>query len=394
MSNTLTAILTQILAKGMMTLRQPCLMTRLVNTDYSLEAKKKGQTIDIPISAAMTAEDVTPAATPSAPADITPSTVQITLNNWKHADFALNDQEVGRIRADADFVPLQMGEAFKALANAINDSVFATYKGIYGYVGTAGTTPFGTGVLGASATGLRKVLHQQTAPKDNRRAVLDFEAEAAALDIASFSDAEKRGSSATKTTGEIGDVFGFNWNSDDGVPTHTAGTITTGLIVKASTVHAVGVKTVVCTTAASTGACALLEGDIVTFAGDSQTYVLTAAATQASAATDVSLAIEPALKVATEGSEAVTLKASHVVNLGFHRDAFGLAMRAPDAGIKDLLGVSKAGNVMESVILQDPVTKLIMRLELIRGYKMTMWDVDCLWGTSLVSAARAGRLAG
>ena len=45
MANTLTAILTQILAKGMMGLREQVLMTRLVNTDYSLEAKKKGQTI-------------------------------------------------------------------------------------------------------------------------------------------------------------------------------------------------------------------------------------------------------------------------------------------------------------------------------------------------------------
>jgi len=394
MANTLTAILVQILSKGMMTLREQVLMTRLVNTDYSLEAKKKGQTIDIPLSAAQTASDVTPAATPTAPTDLTPTTAQITLNNWKHADFALDDREIGRIRADKDFVPLQMQEAFKAIANAINDTVFATYTGIYGYVGTAATTPFGAGVEVASATNLRKTLHEQLCPRDSRRAVLDFAAEAAALNLSPFSDANKRGSAETKTSGELGTIFGFTWYGDDGVPTHTAGTITTGLINKASTVVATGVKTLVATTAASTGACALLEGDIILIAGDTQTYVLTAAATQASAATDVTLVFEPALKVALTGSEAITVKASHVVNLGFHRDAFGLAVRAPDAGIKELLGTGAAGNVMESVTLQDPVSKLIMRLELIRGYKMTIWDVDCLWGTTLVSAARASRLAG
>ena len=89
----------------------------------------------------------------------------------------------------------------------------------------------------------------------------------------------------------------------------------------------------------------------------------------------------------------VTAKGNHVVNLGFHRDAFGLAVRAPDAGIKELLGAN-SGNVLSSVTLQDPVTRLIMRLELIRGFKMTMWDVDCLWGTALVSPERACRLAG
>ena len=389
--NTLTAILTQILAKGMMTLRQPCLMTRLVNTDYSLEAKKKGQTIDIPLSTAMSAEDVSPAATPSAPTALTPKVAQITLDNWMHADFGLNDMEVGRIRADQDFIPLQMQEAFKSLANAINTSVFDTYKGVYGYVGTAGDTPFGTGVEVASATSLRRVLHEQSCPKDNRRAVLDYAAEAAALNLAPFSDAEKRGSSATKTTGELGNIFGFDWNSDDGVPTHTRGAIGAGDL----TVNGVNAKgaTSVSIAKGAGASWEAVEGDIISFAGDTQTYVITADTTVVHT-DNTSVPIAPALKIATEGSEEVTTRDSHVVNLGFHRDAFGLAMRSPDAGIKDLLGQGKAGNVMESVILQDPVTKLIMRLELIRGYKMTMWDVDCLWGTALVDSARAARLAG
>ena len=389
--NTLTAILTQILAKGMMTLRQPCLMTRLVNTDYSLEAKKKGQTIDIPLSTAMSAEDVSPAATPSAPTALTPKVAQITLDNWMHADFGLNDMEVGRIRADQDFIPLQMQEAFKSLANAINTSVFDTYKGVYGYVGTAGDTPFGTGVEVASATSLRRVLHEQSCPKDNRRAVLDYAAEAAALNLSPFSDAEKRGSSATKTTGELGNIFGFDWNSDDGVPTHTRGAIGSGDLT-VNDVNAKGATSVSIAKGAGTSWEAV-EGDIISFAGDTQTYVITADTTVVHD-NNTSVPIAPALKIATEGSEEVTTRDSHVVNLGFHRDAFGLAMRSPDAGIKDLLGQGKAGNVMESVILQDPVTKLIMRLELIRGYKMTMWDVDCLWGTALVDSARAARLAG
>lgn len=386
MSNTLTAILTQILAKGMMTLRQKVLMTRLVNTDYSLEAKKKGYTIDIPLSAAIDAEDVTPAAVPTAPGDLTPTTAQITLSNWKHADFALDDAEVGRIRADKDFVPLQMEEAFKSLANAINDSVYESYVGVYGYVGTGGTTPFGAGVEVASATNLRKTLHQQLCPRDARRGVLDFDAEAAALNLAPFSDAEKRGSSGTKTTGELGRIFGFDWYGEDAVPTHTAGTAST--IATDNAEYAVGVNSITMTY--GTAGTGMLEGDVFTIAGDDQTYVVSADAASAGAVT-----FTPALKVALGASTyVVTAKGDHVVNLGFHRDAFGLAMRAPDAGIKELLGGRTAGNVMESVILQDPVSKLIMRLELIRGYKLTMWDVDCLWGTSLVDAARASRLAG
>jgi len=384
-ANTLTSILTQILARGMMCLRPEVLMTKLVNTDYSLEAKKKGQTIDIPLSAAVATDDVTAAAVPGAPTGVTPTTAQITLDNWKHASFGLSDIEVGRIRADQDFVPLQMEEAFKALAKDINDSVFATYKGIYGYVGTAGMTPFGSGVEVASATNLRKVLLEQYCPRSNRRGILDLSAEAAALNLAPFSDAEKRGSKDTKTSGNLGQIFGFDWYGEDGVPTHTAGS---GSNIETDAAgYAIGVKLI----NSDTGTGTIEEGDVFTIAGDDQTYVCTADVGDVAAG---AIAFLPALKVTISGATAITLKASHVVNLGFHRDAFGLAMRSPDAGIKELLGQSIAGNIMQSVVLQDPVSKLIMRLELIRGYKMTIWDVDCLWGTALVSAERAARLAG
>jgi hypothetical protein len=384
MSNTLTAILTQILARGMMPLRERVMMTRLVNTDYSTEAGRKGQTIDIPLSASMTATAVTPAATPSAPTDLTPTTAQISLTNWQHASFGLNDQEMGRIRADQDFIPLQMEEAFKALATKINTSVFANYKDVYGYVGTAATTPFGAGVEVMSATDIRKTLNKQLCPRDNRRAVLDYDAEAAALNLAQFSDAEKRGSATTKTEGEIGKVFGINWYGDDGVPSHTAGTVTSSPVAGDT---AIGSATVT----VSGGSGNYLEGDIITIAGDTQTYVVGATCDSSSG----TLAIDPPLKVAITGGSApaITLKASHVVNLAFHRDAFGLAMRAPDMGLKELAGVN-LGNVISSVTLADPVTKLIMRLEYIRGYKMLIWDIDCLWGTTCVSPERACRLAG
>lgn len=387
MANDLTAIVTQILAKGMRGLREQALMTRLVNTDYSADAKKKGQTIDIPVASDMgEAEDVIPAATPTAPADLTPATKQITLSNWKHKAFYLSDAEIGRIRADQDFVPLQMNEAFRVLANKINESVFANYKGIYGYTGTAGTTPFGSGVATTSATETRRILNEQLCPRDARRMVLDSTAEAAALNLSEIADANKRGSANTKTTGSIGTVYGFDWYSDDVVPTHTAGTAAS--IATDNAGYAAGVETINMTY--GTVGTGLLKGDIFTIAGDDQTYTVAADAPTAGPVT-----FKPALKIAIGTSAtAVTKKASHVVNLGFHRDAFGLAMRAPDAGLKALLGAKIAGNLMASVTLADPVSKLVFRLELIRGYKMTMWDLDCLWGTALISPERACRLAG
>ena len=386
-ANTLTATLTQILARGMMGLREQVLMTRLVNTDYSAEAKKKGSTIDIPVASDMgTADSVTPAAVPTAPTGLTTATKQITLDQWYHKAFSLDDQELGRINASDNFIPLQMREAFRVIAYKINATVFATYPEIYGYVGTAGTTPFGSGVEVASATNLRKTLHEQLCPRQDRKAVLDFAGEAAALNLAPFSDAEKRGSGETKTTGNVGRVFGFDWFGEDQVPTHTAGTAST--IATNNAEYAVDVKSITMTY--GTTGTGMLEGDIFTIAGDDQTYTVTADAATAGAVT-----FTPGLKVALGASTyVVTKKASHVVNLGFHPDAFGLAVRAPDMGMKDFFGVGSSNDISNMVTLTDEVTKLTMRIELLRGYKLNMLDIDCLWGTSIISPERACRLAG
>ncbi len=387
MANTLTNIMTTVLARAIMTLRESCLLPQLVNTGYSLDAKQKGSTVDIPASVAQTVYNVSPSSTPKTPADTTPTKVSITLDKWKGTNFHLTDQERTRIMKEKNFLPGQTAEAMRALANQVNSDILSVYTGIYGYVGTAGTTPFSNSTdrtAAKDATKIVTMLDSQLCPKVGRSAVLDTTAVAEALALPQFSHAEKAGSSNVIDTANIGNKYGIGWFTENAIGSHTAGTITTGLIAKASTAQAVGLKDIVCTTAASTGACALLEGDIITFAGDDQTYVVTAAATQASAATDVTVSIEPGLKVAKAGSEAVTVKATHTVNLAFHKEAIALAT-AP---------FEKDVNPNPSVFMRDPVTGLVVRLEIVRQNKQTMWEFDMLYGMKLVRPEYAARLAG
>jgi hypothetical protein len=391
MANTITSIMPKILAAALLALREQAVMPRLVNFNWSNETAKKGSTIDVPLPAAQAATDVTPAAVPPTQTDHAPSTVQIVLNNWKKSNFYLTDKEMGEIDPQAAFYPMQVSEAVRSLANQVNTDVFLLYKDVYGYTGTAGTTPFaiGSGSFPNSPTdaiNLRKVLNRQLAPPDNRRAVLSLDAEANALALPAFANFEQTGDQAVKIEGRMGRKFGLDWYYDQSNPTHTAGTITTGLIAKASTVVAAGVKSFAGTTAASTGAAALVAGDVIAIAGHTTTYVLTAAATQASAATDVTLAVEPGLEKALAGSEAITVKASHVVNLGFHRDAFAFATRP----VGDI--VFKGGN--EILQMTDPQTGINLTLEVMRQYKQTSWELSILYGCKTIRAALAARLAG
>jgi hypothetical protein len=380
MANTITNIMPKILARGLLALREQAIMPRVVNGDYSNEARRKGETIDVPIASETSAYDITPAPTQSSAPNSAPSLVQIPLDNWKGAGFFLTDNEMVQIDRNRHFIPLQMSEAIRSLANVINVNVHSNYTGIYGYTGTASTTPFASTVT--DATNARKVLHQQRAPRTERRGVLDYDAEANALALSPFSDADKIGTSDIRIEGEVGRKYGIDWYADDAVQTHTAGTLAVpGGVVGSTT--AAGATSIDLKSASAAGNA--LIGDVFTIAGQSQTYVVAATVSAIGSATSKAVTFQPPLTSIATAAAAVTFKASHVVNLAFHRDAFALAMRP-------LMGSTATNPLMMSV--SDPQTGITLRLELTRQYKQDRWEFDVLWGSKLVRAALATRIAG
>lgn len=381
-TNTLTNVIPQILAQGLLTLRQTCVMPRLVNSDFGVLGAGKGSTIDIPVPSAIATNDVTPSYVAPDDAGSTPGTVPLVMDQWREAPFFLTDKDM--MEAMDGTIPMQAAEAVKGLANYVDSYLLGLYKGAYGYVGEAGTAPFASGT--SEATLARKVLNNQLAPMQDRRFVFDAETEANALNLRAFQDVAWTGDAQGINEGRVVRKLGFDWFLDQNIPVHTAGTITTGLAAKAATAQALGLKNIVCTTAASTGACALKVGDIITFAGHSQTYTVTEAATQAAAANDVTVKVEPGLKKALAGGEAVSVKGSHTVNLAFHRDAIGFANR-PLMDSADGLG-----NMIS--VAQDPISGLSMRLEVSRQHKRTRWSFDILFGAALIRPELACRVAG
>jgi len=379
MANTISNVLPKILARGLLALREQAVMPRIVNLDYSSEAAQKGDTIDVPIPSALAVSDVTPSNVLEAPADSAPSKVQIALNNWRKVNFHLDDKQLVEIDRNAHFMPMQMSEAVRAMANDINLSILNKYKGIYGFAGTSGTTPFTSDV--SAATTARQVLNEQKAPRDNRRMVLDFAAEAKALALADFQRVNESGDIGVKREGEIGRKFGFDIFTDDQVVTHTAGGSGTPLVNGALSA---GVTSVAIDGLSGTDG--FVVGDVLTFAGHTQTYTVATAPAASGGAQTVT--VSPAIAATVADNAAITVKASHIVNLAFHRDAFALAMR-PLAG-------ETAGDAYGSqiVAMTDPQTGLSMRLEVYRQYKQVVYELDALWGVELIRPELAARIAG
>jgi hypothetical protein len=374
MANTLTAVIPQLLAQGMMALRENAVMPQLVNRGYESLAGEKGSTIDIPIPSAITAQNVTAAATPPSTGDITPTSVILALDQWVEAPFYLTDQDM--LQAQAGILPMQASEAIKAIVNRVEADIFTAFKGVYNYVGTAGTTPFASDVSEYRAA--RAAMNRTLAPMRDRRVVLDPDAESNVLGVSQFISANESGSTRGIIEGEIGRKLGADWYMDQNVPDAALVGAGTPLVDQAdvaigdTNVHFDGYTT------------APAAGDKFTVAGDSQVYVVVSAGTLAT--TDVDVEFLPAAKVAWADNAALTLKATHAMNLLFHRDAVAFGSR-PFAGA-DPLGIG----TYESMV--DPVSGLAMRLEVSREHKRTRFSYDIMYGVKLVRREYAAIIAG
>jgi hypothetical protein len=370
MANTLTNILPKLLATTLPVLRENAVMPRLVTTGYNVTPQERGKTIDIQVSAAQTAAAVTNSNTPPANSDKTPTTVQINLDKWFETRFHLSDQEMTQIMApDSQFVPGQIAEGMKALANQADQDLLAEFINVLanntdGFFGSSGTTPFATEALFNTVytKGALKALKDANSPLDDIACVIDTAAEANLLSLAKFTDADRVGDQGGIIRGELGTKLGARWVADQNVRTHTNNP--TGWLTNQAD-HAIGDTTITIDTGSNDPA----AGDMFTIAGDTTEYHVTGYAANV-------ITYTPAAVVAADDNDALTFT-DYQANLCFHRSAFALGS-AP----LSIANIDPANTNMASII--DPVTGLTVRLEVRRDYKQWTWDMDILYGVKTV----------
>lgn len=392
MANDIAEIMPKILARGLQVLRRRAVMPRIVNGDYSREAAQKGATINIPDTSSMSTRAVAPGVTDPTPVDSTRKTIPLALDEWRQSDpFHLTDKEMLEIDKNASFIPQRVDEAAEALAAYINQKIIGNYKGIYTTVGSVGNDPFTTGAGGIkSATEARRALNTLKCPLTNRRGVLDFVAEARALELDAFRSADQIFSKDVIMDGEIGRKLGIDWVADDDVPTHTTGAATSGSIAvdfgagytaptnpssnDTSTIHIDGLSA------------APVEGDVFSFAGHAGQYVVKSVAN--TSLPDCDVTISPALRADIADGEVLTFVASHKVNIVMHRNAMAFAMRPL---VSQTIDMSLGNRILS---FTDPATGLTLRLEVKREHKQVVWEFDVLFGTKLIRPDLAVRLLG
>jgi hypothetical protein len=216
----------------------------------------------------------------------------------------------------------------------------------------------------------------------DRRFVFNPDVEANALGLRAFQDVAWTGDARGINEGQIVRKLGFDWHLDQNVKDHAAGTVATSFAIKTATAHAEGLTTLTTTTG---GDADLKVGDILTIAGHDQQYVVTEDAERTGAG-DLQVKVDPGLKAALTGAEAITIVGDHSANIAFHRDAIAFANRP--------LLDSAEGLGSQIMSMQDPVSGLTLRLEVSRQYKRTRWSFDILYGAKLVRPELAVRVLG
>ena len=378
-TNTLTYVIPQLLAQGLLALRQMAIMPRFVNRGYEVLAGEKGSTIDIPIPSAIAVNQVSPSYVPPDDTGVAPTKVSIALDQWWEAPFFLSDQDMQNSMDGT--IPMQATEAVKAIANKLDVDLITLYKEVYGNAGTPGTTPFSTDL--SEFLLADQVLNDQLCPPDNRVCVINARAKANAMALRAFQDVAWRGDAAGITNGQIGEKLGAMWTLDQNLLQHTSGTYPgTGY-----TVNGVNAANQTALNISGGAQGTLTVGDLINIAGWDQWYTIVSTT---GAGTITAAVVSPKLVAATSGSEVITKKGTNAqkyrVNLLFHRDAFALASRPFSAA--DPMGIG----FFQSAV--DPISGLTLRLEVTRQHKRTRFSYDILYGVKTVRPELASRIIG
>ena len=410
-TNDFEAVIPRLLTQGLMALRSTCVMPRLVNRDYDKIAAKQGATVDVPLPSNIAVQNVAPATIPQDSRASQPTFVPIPLSEWKEAPFFLSDKDMKE--AMDGTIPMQASSAISNIADEVDKYILSQYKGVYNYVteenlypedhsveSERGTQkpeiliPFSGGKT-TLANKASQILNENRTPKFERRAVINPAAQAAALDIRAFQDLSWSGENYGIKDGDLMNKLGFDWFMDQNITRHeTSGsnlvaTVSDGWQINGittNTVNTVGTSTLAVEKVGtqSLQTTAPKEGDVFTIAGQDQTYVVTADASNDAAMTTWS--ISPPLKAAVADNAAITFKRDHDVNLAFQRDAIAFVTRPlEDTGVG-------LGNMMQSLV--DPVSGLSLRLEVSREHKRTRFSYDILYGAALIRPECVTRIAG
>ncbi len=385
MANTLTGLYPTIYNAMNIVSRERVGMVNAVSVDAQASQAAVNQTVRSPVVGEMAAGNITAAATSPAGTDQTIDYVDIVINKARKVTFNLTgEEEKGLGPNNQPIAQQRFAQAFRTLGNEMEADLAALYVNASraDSVGTAGTTPFGTADDLTQLTAALQILDENGAPAD-RHIVLGSAAVAKLLgkQPAMFK-VNEAGDAMARRFGALQGLFGGVFHHSGQIKAHTKGAgtgydvdLTAGYAVGDTTIHLDG------GTVNSTG---IKAGDVITFAGDTNRYIVGTGTTEIEA--DIVLN-EPGLRATLADAVEATIGNSYTANLVFSRDAFQLATRTP--------AVPTGGDAADDrMTITDEVSGITFEVAVYRQYRQVSYEVGVCWGVKAVSGRHAAVLLG
>lgn len=388
MANTLTNLTPDIYTALDVVSRELVGYVSAVARDSTADRAGLNQSVRVPVTPSnSSAADITPAMSIPSAGDQTIANVAISITKSRFAKFSWSGEEVKSVNYGPGFLTLKQGQiaqAIRALVNEVEtDLASAANLGASRAYGTAGTTPFASDL--SDPANVRKILDDNGAPPSDRHLIINTTAGAKLRTLAQLTKANEAADTSMLRQGTLLNVHDFAIRESAQIPTSTAGAMASATSTSAA--FTVG-QTVIPLALAGTGVVA--AGDIVTFANDTNKYVITAvsfAGANPAAGDSITLAA-PGLRVAQGvATRAITVVAAAARNTGFSRNALVLATRLP--------ALPEEGDMaLDRMTVTDDRSGLSFEFALYPGYRMNVYHVSLAWGTKCIKPEHVAILLG
>jgi len=380
MSNTLTNLIPTLYQAVDIVSREITGFIPAVALNAKGEQAAVNESILVPVTPSTSLYDITPGSTPGDNGDQTISNVEIKITKSKMAPVRWNGEEQLGVNNAGTYNAIladQMAQAMRALCNAVEADIAATYVGASRAYGTAGTTPFGSSVGDAAA--VLKILKDNGAPTTDLQLVVDTTAGANLRSLGNLTKANENASDATLRRGALLDLMGFTIRESAQVKSHTVGSLTGTPLVNNASNYAAGATSIAFD---GTTAEALKAGDVITFGSDTNKYIVSADASDSPMVLN-----KPGLVKGVADNASVTVGNAYTANLAFDRQAIQLVCRAP--------AMPEGGDSAEFVRnVTDPVSGLTFQVALYREYRRVKFEIGLAWGVKLIKPEHVAILLG
>ena len=376
MANTLTALEPILFSAAQQVSAEPFGAVDAINMTFDSKGVAVGDDVKVTVAPIRAASDFVPGVTAAQGADAVASEVTVQITKSRMASMHLTGEQLRSLdngATSAEWIRQMVAQMMRTLRNEAEvDCVNAIKVGSSRASGTAATNPFASALT--PLADVRKILRDNGAPMADLQFVGDTTSEANLLKLGVVLDAGIAGSDEERRSGILRRQYGFNMRTSAGIDVHTRGTANASYDTNGT--FAAGVTGV----AVDTGSGTILPGDIASFAGDTNSYVV---GTGIAGAGTLQLN-KPGLRASLADGVDLTVGAAYTPNLAFERSAIVGVMRPP---------VMPANPAISQTLISDGMGMTYLLLD-IAQYGQRTWELHLAWGFKAVQPDHIATLLG